>query len=142
MCSASRAACLSSFRAMQPGQRYLVARAHGFCTNCLALSHQRKECSSAATCRVCGLLHHTLLHRSSIRSKPPKQRPVGNHRTQPPKHRHGGRKRMQPPRQRRPTSSRKKSPQSTTHAVNGNATKFLVQNAIRTLKRVQSSLVA
>ncbi|XP_036346533.1 uncharacterized protein LOC118755829 [Rhagoletis pomonella] len=53
------------FTAMQPQQRFLLARAHNYCTNCLALSHHTSECTSTVQCRVCGLHHHTFLHRNS-----------------------------------------------------------------------------
>ncbi|XP_036320512.1 uncharacterized protein LOC118735025 [Rhagoletis pomonella] len=52
------------FRRMQPAQRYLLARAHNYCTNCLALSHATSECTSQITCRICALPHHTMLHRA------------------------------------------------------------------------------
>ncbi|XP_017472077.1 PREDICTED: uncharacterized protein LOC108363278 [Rhagoletis zephyria] len=58
------------FRAMQPAQRYLIARAHHFCTNCLALSHHSSECPSAGVCRLCAQRHHTLLHRKNTSQAP------------------------------------------------------------------------
>ncbi|XP_036346468.1 uncharacterized protein LOC118755751 [Rhagoletis pomonella] len=53
------------FASMQPQQRFLLARAHKYCTNCLALSHTTAECTSSGLCKVCSLQHHTLLHRRS-----------------------------------------------------------------------------
>lgn len=54
------------FLGLQPQQRFLLARAHKYCTNCLALSHPTAQCTSTTTCHVCSLQHHTLLHRSSM----------------------------------------------------------------------------
>ncbi|XP_017481342.1 PREDICTED: uncharacterized protein LOC108370523 [Rhagoletis zephyria] len=51
------------FVGMKPQQRFLLARAHKYCTNCLALSHITAECTSSGRCRVFSLQHHTLLHR-------------------------------------------------------------------------------
>ncbi|XP_067622492.1 uncharacterized protein [Eurosta solidaginis] len=66
------------FTAMEPQQRAMIARAHKYCTNCLALSHHTSVCTSRERCHVCGLHHHTLLHRETGSRQPPQ--PGRHHR--------------------------------------------------------------
>ncbi|XP_036320542.1 uncharacterized protein LOC118735053 [Rhagoletis pomonella] len=47
-----------AFKAMKPPQRLGVARAQGYCVNCLALTHTTGECDSPGSCKTCGLAHH------------------------------------------------------------------------------------
>ncbi|XP_036334915.1 uncharacterized protein LOC118745553 [Rhagoletis pomonella] len=70
-----------TFKAMKPPQHLGVARAQGYCVNCLALTHTTGECDSPGSCKTCGLAHHTLLHvaanthaRKGPREEGPKQR--------------------------------------------------------------------
>lgn len=70
-------------------ERRRAVRAHGYCTNCLALSHSTPQCSSVDVCQRCGREHHTLLHLNSVpdtrgtetrrqreRPRDPRQRPL------------------------------------------------------------------
>ncbi|XP_036341147.1 uncharacterized protein LOC118750540 [Rhagoletis pomonella] len=66
---------------MKPLKRLGVARAQGYCINCLALTHTTGECDSPGSCKTCRLAHHTLLHvaannhaRTGQRKQQPKHR--------------------------------------------------------------------
>ncbi|XP_036340332.1 uncharacterized protein LOC118749636 [Rhagoletis pomonella] len=138
------------FRAMQPTQRYLVACAHKFCTNCLALSHHSKDCPSAGICRLCGQRHHSLLHRKTALSKNSLQHHAPASRKRPSAHR--------PHRLRRTALSshkhkhphmrqRAKKINTTTQGIritkaNGKLSRKLLRNAIRKLRELENSIVA
>lgn len=51
-----------SFLEKNPHDRYLMARNHRLCLNCLRPSHNVKNCTSSSRCRACNFSHHTLLH--------------------------------------------------------------------------------
>ncbi|CAD7000973.1 unnamed protein product [Ceratitis capitata] len=60
-----------AFRAMKPPQRLVVARAQGYCMNCLALTHTTGECDSPSSCKRCHKAHHTLMHQdAAVKCKP------------------------------------------------------------------------
>ncbi|CAD6999026.1 unnamed protein product [Ceratitis capitata] len=60
-----------AFRAMKPPQRLVVARAQGYCINCLALTHTTGECDSSSSCKRCHKAHHTLMHQdAAVKRKP------------------------------------------------------------------------
>ncbi|CAD7001120.1 unnamed protein product [Ceratitis capitata] len=54
-----------AFRAMKPPQRLAVAKAQGYCSNCLALTHTTGECDSSSSCKRCHKAHHTLMHQDA-----------------------------------------------------------------------------
>ncbi|CAD7001764.1 unnamed protein product [Ceratitis capitata] len=49
---------------MRPPQRIAVAIAPGYCSNCLALTHDTEEWDPLGSCRRCNKAHHTMLHPS------------------------------------------------------------------------------
>lgn len=51
----------SRFQVMNIEQKLRAVAHHGLCMNCLAQSHQRRQCSSE-NCHRCYLDHHSLLH--------------------------------------------------------------------------------
>lgn len=51
-----------TFLAKTPKERFTIAKQHKSCLNCLQSSHEWRQCSSKATCKVCNVKHHTLLH--------------------------------------------------------------------------------
>lgn len=53
------------FRGLSATKRLKVVRKFRYCTNCLAHSHQLRNCRSSEKCKVCFAKHHTLLHDSS-----------------------------------------------------------------------------
>lgn len=53
------------FLQMSLEKRLRLVVMHGFCSRCLALSHQTSKCSSRGRCRRCQEDHHTLLHAGS-----------------------------------------------------------------------------
>ncbi|CAD7000932.1 unnamed protein product [Ceratitis capitata] len=60
-----------AFRAMKPPQRLAVAKAQGYCINCLALTHTTGECDSSSSCKRCHKAHHTLVHQdAAVKRKP------------------------------------------------------------------------
>ncbi|XP_036339896.1 uncharacterized protein LOC118749215 [Rhagoletis pomonella] len=151
------------FRAMQPAQRYLIARAHHFCTNCLALSHHSSECPSAGVCKLCAQRHHTLLHRknTSQAHPPPRSAPASAPRSTSARRSISAPSKSASYRLRRPprngvTSNAYQQPQKFRHpkkvrhtarivrniAPRGRATRSLVKEAIRKLRELESSLSA
>ncbi|KAI8114681.1 hypothetical protein CVS40_12969, partial [Lucilia cuprina] len=50
------------FRKMTPQERQGVVERLGYCTNCLARSHNIRSCTSMESCVKCKQLQHTLLH--------------------------------------------------------------------------------
>ncbi|XP_017475625.1 PREDICTED: uncharacterized protein LOC108365915 [Rhagoletis zephyria] len=126
----------SVFKSMQPQQRYVLARAHGYCTNCLALSHHTSECSSSGSCRKCNLQHHTLLHRSQTPTTSPANNNARRHISA------GTASRRRNP---GPVGDRivKRSTQGL-HTTNyrGKVTRLLVQEALRAIQELQQTLDA
>lgn len=57
----------SRFHRLSATNRLKTGRRFGYCTNCLAHSHQLKNCRSREKCKVCFSKHHTLLHDRSNR---------------------------------------------------------------------------
>lgn len=55
---------------LPPKERYQVVKSRNLCLNCLQASHQSRSCPSKASCRACGVRHHTSLHFSD---EPPSQ---------------------------------------------------------------------
>lgn len=53
------------FHQISTTKRLKIARQFGYCTNCLAHSHQLRNCRSREKCKVCFAKHHTLLHDGS-----------------------------------------------------------------------------
>ncbi|XP_054089797.1 uncharacterized protein LOC105215939 isoform X1 [Zeugodacus cucurbitae] len=51
------------FLEMNVETRISTIKRHGYCNNCLAISHSYKNCSSKNTCRKCHKRHNTLIHR-------------------------------------------------------------------------------
>ncbi|XP_067645332.1 uncharacterized protein [Eurosta solidaginis] len=51
------------FNAMDPMQRYSIAKKNQLCLNCLGTGHTSSKCPSANRCQHCKVSHHTLLHR-------------------------------------------------------------------------------
>ncbi|XP_017468405.1 PREDICTED: uncharacterized protein LOC108360571 [Rhagoletis zephyria] len=138
------------FRAMQPTQRYLVASAHKFCTNCLALSHHSKDCPSAGICRLCGQRHHTLLHRKTelannslqyhapvSRKGPSAHRPYRLRRTELSANKHKHPHMRQRPKQIHTTTQRIRITKA-----NGKLSRQLLRDAIRKLRELENSIVA
>ena len=76
------------FRDLSVGLRWKSARAKGFCLNCLAYNHFRKECPSTKRCAAivdgqpCNAFHHTLLHpeekKNNVPAEPLREEPVAN----------------------------------------------------------------
>lgn len=146
------------FRAMQPAQRYLIARAHHFCTNCLALSHHSSECPSAGVCRLCAQRHHTLLHRKNTSQSHPSPAPrstsTRRSTTSPPHKAVSNRARRPPSRgvkrnaYQQPQKFRQiKKVRHTANIVRniaprGRATRSLVKEAIRKLREMEFNLSA
>ncbi|XP_017484887.1 PREDICTED: uncharacterized protein LOC108373499 [Rhagoletis zephyria] len=138
-----------AFRAMQPAQRYLIACAHHFCTNCLALSHHSSECLSVGVCKLCGQRHHTLLHRKSAHSKlpPPHSAPAPRRIEANRSHR---RRRYNVTRNANQKSKQLQHARIVKRTANkvrnmagrGKATRMLVKEAIRKLRELESSLSA
>lgn len=65
------------FRGLSAIKRLSIARKFRYCINCLAHSHQLRDCRSSERCKVCFVKHHTLLHDSSAgqaRNKKSKRR--------------------------------------------------------------------
>lgn len=65
----------TTFLALAVSQRISLMQRNKRCLNCLADSHQTKQCSSKYRCRHCQQMHHTLLHlaprsHSEVESKP------------------------------------------------------------------------
>ncbi|XP_059217042.1 uncharacterized protein LOC131994309 [Stomoxys calcitrans] len=50
------------FLAMSVKDRRRAVRAHGYCMNCMARSHDSAGCTSPDLCQRCGHAHNTLLH--------------------------------------------------------------------------------
>ncbi|KAJ8981431.1 hypothetical protein NQ317_015633 [Molorchus minor] len=50
------------FKSKSPHERFSFCKGLHLCFNCLSHMHDLKACKSAATCKTCGLRHHTLLH--------------------------------------------------------------------------------
>ena len=70
-CHAShRSVSCSSFRSLSVSERWNVVDKVKACRNCLGLRHSYRVCKSPFSCRVCGLKHHTLLHRNVEQSEP------------------------------------------------------------------------
>ncbi|XP_067621982.1 uncharacterized protein [Eurosta solidaginis] len=55
----------SKFAAMDPLQRYDVAKKRNLCLNCLGKNHLSSKYPSINRCQHCKVSHHTLLHRNS-----------------------------------------------------------------------------
>ncbi|XP_036345469.1 uncharacterized protein LOC118754689 [Rhagoletis pomonella] len=132
------------FRAMHPQQRFLIARAQQFCTNCLALSHATSACTSNGNCRTCGQYLHTLLHRndsstSGRRLQPPARYPprlarnIGSAFT-------GRRQHKAVPQNKHPI--KRTTPRIRNITPKGRVTKRLVHEAMRTLKELKDALAA
>ncbi|XP_036346371.1 uncharacterized protein LOC118755653 [Rhagoletis pomonella] len=150
-----------AFKAMKPPQRLGVARAQGYCVNCLALTHTTGECDSPGSCKTCGLAHHTLLHvaanthaRTGPREQGPKKRkpatkaPRSVKRCAPPKKK-ALKKAQKNPRNHAPQPPRKKTAQRTiartpqglqTANFQGRTTHRVLGNTIRALKELQETL--
>ncbi|XP_020715914.1 uncharacterized protein LOC110118490 [Ceratitis capitata] len=77
-CSTHSLRFCRAFIAMTPEERYESAKAHRYCLNCLATSHTTGACDNPDSCRCCGLVHHTMLHRSGhdVSKDQPKTRKV------------------------------------------------------------------
>nr|CAI5827299.1 unnamed protein product [Callosobruchus analis] len=61
----SSAHCLyrcPSFIAKTPTDRFALVKQHSYCVNCLNSPHSTRNCRSSSRCRICGSMHHTLLH--------------------------------------------------------------------------------
>lgn len=56
------------FHRLNAASRLKVTREYGYCTNCLAHSHELKNCRSRQKCKVCFAKHHTLLHDGRIQN--------------------------------------------------------------------------
>ncbi|XP_067129093.1 uncharacterized protein [Centruroides vittatus] len=52
----------SRFTQMSTQKRIDVVKRNRLCFNCLTARHQAKTCMSLSRCRICGKLHHTMLH--------------------------------------------------------------------------------
>ncbi|XP_017467458.1 PREDICTED: uncharacterized protein LOC108359893 [Rhagoletis zephyria] len=144
-----------AFLGVQPQQRFLLARAHKYCTNCLALSHPTAQCTSTTTCRTCSLQHHTLLHRNGT---PAARRTRANSAVQPPKRldqtnknapQRGGSGRTSPPynhTRHHPTRGNRKvrftGKGFQTAGYRSKATKILVHEAMRALRELKDALAA
>jgi hypothetical protein len=68
------------FKAKPIKNRIATAKRASLCTNCLTKGHSVAQCS-AGSCRICGLRHHTYLHRgqSSEKSQSPSSRSSNSH---------------------------------------------------------------
>nr|CAI5824413.1 unnamed protein product [Callosobruchus analis] len=67
----SSAHCLyrcPSFIAKTPTDRFALVKQHSYCVNCLNSPHSTRNCRSSSRCRICGSMHHTLLHLNPITS--------------------------------------------------------------------------
>lgn len=138
-------ACLI-FRDLQPAQRQQVARAHGHCLNCLALSHTTWDCTSTSVCRVCHRPHHTMLHRFPAR--PERASIVRRHQQRGPRQRaptlprrfserdHERRSRPAPANRHRPPSSNRSRPPSRSHHRRPTG----LGNVVETLQQLQRLL--
>jgi hypothetical protein len=90
------------FKAKPIKNRIATAKRASLCTNCLTKGHSVAQCS-AGSCRICGLRHHTYLHRgqSSETSQSPSSRSSNSHSSSD---RSSGR--LSPPNSPTPRSSR------------------------------------
>lgn len=129
------------FLAMSVPERKKKVRLLGYCTNCLATSHETDECISDDVCRRCGWTHHTLLHQSNRvilqqKKHPPPKREVSRNRraitSQPPK----------TSRVRVPRTHRRQSPECHRRSSNKRTanSKRILQEALHALQRLQQSL--
>ncbi|XP_022167349.1 uncharacterized protein LOC111031631, partial [Myzus persicae] len=53
-----------------PNERFLIAKTHRLCINCLGTGHSSGRCPSNYTCQSCKKSHHSLLHFNSTANKP------------------------------------------------------------------------
>ncbi|XP_065360388.1 G-box-binding factor-like [Calliphora vicina] len=65
---------------MTPERRLDIVERLGYCTNCLARSHNIRSCTSMESCIKCNQLHHTMLHPSRTRSPSPNMSTVSSQR--------------------------------------------------------------
>ena len=50
------------FQGMSIAERQKCVKQNNYCINCLAHDHKMKQCSSKRRCKICGKLHHSMLH--------------------------------------------------------------------------------
>lgn len=53
-----------------PNERFLIAKTHHLCINCLSPGHNSATCTSKYKCQSCNRSHHTLLHFNSVTTQP------------------------------------------------------------------------
>ncbi|XP_073844906.1 uncharacterized protein [Musca autumnalis] len=54
----------AAFKTMTVEQREVVVLTHRYCINCLGKNHFVRNCPWRGSCRMCGVRHNTMLHRS------------------------------------------------------------------------------
>ncbi|XP_036341360.1 uncharacterized protein LOC118750735 [Rhagoletis pomonella] len=59
----------SKFMALDPMERFLLAKRKYLCLNCLGMNHSSSNCPSSRRCQHCKVSHHTLLHRNTLASQ-------------------------------------------------------------------------
>ncbi|XP_075149629.1 uncharacterized protein LOC142223662 [Haematobia irritans] len=65
------------FLSREHADRYEIACGYFYCINCLACSHDRRDCRTTACCQICYQKHNTLLHYApqiaELRQRPTEQ---------------------------------------------------------------------
>ncbi|XP_017465091.1 PREDICTED: uncharacterized protein LOC108358328 isoform X2 [Rhagoletis zephyria] len=63
----------TKFLSLSINDRFTAIKKHNCCLNCLSKGHSIKDCKSQFSCTKCKSRHHTLLHRVSSNTQPPKE---------------------------------------------------------------------
>ncbi|XP_059221972.1 uncharacterized protein LOC131996371 [Stomoxys calcitrans] len=148
------------FLEMDIGARRRAVREHGYCFNCLARSHRTYECTSDDVCKICRQEHHSLLHlypmmrisRDELERSRARQRveraPVNDahahnrqrHRDEDPNRLEARRQFDEERRRARRLIVRAPMGRNNVEGLRSSVPRYMIQLAIRTLKRVTEAL--